>query len=69
MANRHRRPDAVLRTVPLSFRTTEAGARQLKVWCRRRRLDVSFVIREAIKEFMEKHEETYPVVTAEESKS
>lgn len=68
MPNPHRRPESVKRTVPLSFRTTESGARALKVWCRRRRLDVSHVIREAIREFMQNHEDTYPVIN-EETKS
>lgn len=55
---------ALKRTAMLSFRTTESGARAFKTWCARRRLQPSAIVREAVLEYMQRHEKDIPEVTS-----
>lgn len=51
---------AVRREVVISTRTSPAGKRAFYVWCWKRRLDMSTVVREAIKEYMTRHNSDIP---------
>lgn len=53
---------AVRREAVISTRTSIAGKRHFYVWCWRRRLDMSDVVREAIKEYMTRHNTDIPEV-------
>jgi hypothetical protein len=54
---------ALKRTAMLSTRTTEAGSRAFKTWCARRRLHHTAVMRDAIIEYMQRHDKDMPEVT------
>lgn len=54
--------NAVRRDVVISIRTSIAGKRSFAMWCWRRRLDMSVVGREAIKEYMTKNHTSIPEV-------
>lgn len=54
--------NALKREAVISTRTSIAGKRQFYVWCWRRRLDMSVVVREAIKEYMTANHKVIPEV-------
>jgi hypothetical protein len=53
---------ALRREAVISTRTSIAGKRQFAIWCWRRRLDMSEVVREAIKEYMTANHTRIPEV-------
>lgn len=53
---------AVRREAVISTRTSIAGKRAFYMWCWRRRLDMSDVVREAIKDYMTRNHTAIPEV-------